>query len=310
LEKTRQEARTLKKQNKELKGRVLLIFDLAQKLLAGRKPSYNYSLFLMERLTWFQIKSITEGRPHAVLHPKYFVKTFVEASAMDQHLLCEAYFHNEAIPENWKLNLNPLVGDIQIRVLTSFLNNHIIWQDEFLAAKHNEDNCLLWIRPEQQNTATFITEYYQFLKKPGMTEHIQQLQTIVLQDCQHFTRSTEISTLQENNMFWKQSTKKRQEHNPLSPTNLEMAISRVPNYIKCVQQCAEIWIGYQFYFPILWLPAERYQIHYKLPKKTETTAWQRLQHVQGFRAPTDNTSHNYCLINLHAQSRYSNSHSE
>jgi hypothetical protein len=48
LEQTRQEARALKKQNKELKGRVLLIFDLAQKLLAARKPSCNYSLFLME----------------------------------------------------------------------------------------------------------------------------------------------------------------------------------------------------------------------------------------------------------------------
>jgi hypothetical protein len=48
LEQTRQEARALKKQNKELKGRLLLIFDLAQKLLAARKPSCNYSLFLME----------------------------------------------------------------------------------------------------------------------------------------------------------------------------------------------------------------------------------------------------------------------
>ena len=48
LEKTRQEDRALKKQNKELKGRLLLIFDLAQKLLAARKPSCNFSLFLME----------------------------------------------------------------------------------------------------------------------------------------------------------------------------------------------------------------------------------------------------------------------
>jgi hypothetical protein len=104
-----------------------------------------------------------------------------------------------------------------------------------------------------------------------MTEHIQQLQTIVLQYCQHFIRSTEIAALQANNMFWKKSTEKRQEHNPFSPTNLEIAISRVPNYIQCVQQCTESWIGYWFYFPILWLPAERYQIHYKLPKKRETT---------------------------------------
>jgi hypothetical protein len=102
----------------------------------------------MERLTWFQIKSIIEGKPHAVLHPADFFKTFVAASTRDQHLLCEAYFHNEAIPKNRLLNINPLVGDIQIRAFTSFLYNQILWQDEFLATMHNEDNRLLWIRPE------------------------------------------------------------------------------------------------------------------------------------------------------------------
>jgi hypothetical protein len=48
LEQTRQESRAHKKQNKELKGKLLLMFDLAQKLFAARKPSSNYSLFLME----------------------------------------------------------------------------------------------------------------------------------------------------------------------------------------------------------------------------------------------------------------------
>jgi hypothetical protein len=72
-----------------------------------------------------------------------------------------------------------------------------------------------------------------------MTQHIQQLQTTVLQDCQQFIKSTEIVVLQENNMFWQQSTGKIQEHNPFSPTNLEIEISRVPSYIKCVQQCVE-----------------------------------------------------------------------
>jgi hypothetical protein len=58
LEKTCQESRAHKKQNGELKGKLLLMFDLVRKLLAARKPSSNYSLFLIERLTFFQIKSI------------------------------------------------------------------------------------------------------------------------------------------------------------------------------------------------------------------------------------------------------------
>ena len=78
-----------------------------------------------------------------MLNPTDFVKTFTEASTMDQHLFREPYFHNEAIHKNRQLNLNPLVSDIQIQALTSFLNNQIIWKDDFLAAKHNEDNHLL-----------------------------------------------------------------------------------------------------------------------------------------------------------------------
>jgi hypothetical protein len=125
-----------------------------------------------------------------VLNPTNFVRTFAEASIIDHHLLCKVYLHNEAILENRQLNLNPLVGDIQIQALTSFLNNQITWHNDFLDAKHNEDNRLLWIRPEPQNAATFVAEYYQFLKKPGMIQYIQQLQTTVLQYCQRIIKST------------------------------------------------------------------------------------------------------------------------
>jgi hypothetical protein len=76
-----------------------------------------------------------------------------------------------------------------------------LWRDDFLAAKHNEDNRLLWIRPEPQRVATFITEYYEFLKQPRVTEHVQQLQSEVLQDFQHIINSIEIPALQANNLF-------------------------------------------------------------------------------------------------------------
>ena len=80
-------------------------------------------------------------------------------------------------------------------------------------------------------------------------------------------------------MFWQQSSKEKHEHNPFSPTNLETKISRVPDYIKCVKQCAEKWIWYHFHFPILWMPTEEYHAHHRLAKKDEAVAWQRLQNV-------------------------------
>jgi hypothetical protein len=310
LDLTSQEVGEVKKKNRDLKARMVKIFDLMHTLIATRKPSCNYSLFLIERLIWFQIKSIFEGKSHEVIEPTDFVKTFLAASTRDQHLLCEAYFHNEAIPENRMLNINPLVGDIQLRAFTSFLYNQILWQSNFAAAKHNEDNKLLWIRPEPERAARFISEYYEVLKKPGVTEHVQQLQSIVLQECQQSISTIEILALQANNLIWKQSTKQRQQHNPFGPINLEAAISRIPSYIQCVRHCAENWIGYKFYFPLLWMPIETYQVSYKLSKKVEIAAWHRLQEEQGFKTPTDSTARSYYLSTLHGQSQYQDSDSE
>jgi hypothetical protein len=310
LDLTRQEIREVKKKNRELKDKMIKVFDMMQQLMATRKPSCNYSLFLMERLIWFQIRSVIEGKPHEVISSIDFIQTFEAASTKDQHFLCEAYFHNEAILENRTLNINPLVGDVQLRAFTSFLLNQITWQGDFSAAKNNEDNRSLWIRPEPQRAAIFIAQYHAFLKKKGMTEHVQQLQSAVIQDCERIISAIQIPALQANNLFWQHSTEKGQQCNPFGPANLEAAISRVPSYIQCMRHCAENWIGYHFHFPLLWLPIEKYQISYKLPKKAEKAAWQRMQELQGFRTRTDNTAYSYSLSGLHDMSRYPDSDSE
>jgi hypothetical protein len=310
LDLTRQEIRKVKKDNRELKDKMIKVFDMIQQLMATRKPSCNYSLFLMERLMWFQLRSIIEGKPYEVISSIDFMQTFEAASTKDQHFLCEAYFHNEAILENRTLNMNPLVGDVQLRAFTSFLLNQITWQGDFSAAKNNEDKRSLWIRPEPQRAGIFIAQYHAFLKKKGMTEHVQQLQSAVIQDCERIISAIQVPALQANNLFWQHSTEKEQQCNPFYPANLEAAISRVPSYIQCMRQCAENWIGYHFHFPLLWLPIEKYQISYKLTKKAEKAAWQRIQELQGFRARTDNTAFGYSLSGLHDISRYPDSDSD
>jgi len=94
-----EQSRAQNRENKQLKTRLLLMFNLVQRLLATKKPSSNYSLFLAEHLAFFQIKEIRYGRPHEVSTLEQFVKTFTEASSSEQNLLCELYLHNEAIPE-------------------------------------------------------------------------------------------------------------------------------------------------------------------------------------------------------------------
>jgi len=129
---------------------------LVQRILATRKPSFNYAVFLRERLTFLQIKAVRDGRPHQVTTSEQFIETFTEAPKNDQNLLCGLYLHNEAMSEDRKMNILPLVGDIQLRAFISFLANQLTWQNAFISAQHNEHNCLLWIRAEPQNAATFI----------------------------------------------------------------------------------------------------------------------------------------------------------
>lgn len=90
-------------------------------------------------------------------------------------MLCELYLHNEAMPEDRKLNLVPLVSDIQIRAFVSFLANQLTWQNAFMSATHNEENCLLCFRAEPQIVVVFIAEHQRILREPGMTDHIRKL---------------------------------------------------------------------------------------------------------------------------------------
>ena len=87
------------------------------------------------------------------------MQTFAEAPKNEQHLLCELYLHNEAMSKERNMNMIPVVGDIQLRAFISFLANQLTWQNAFASAQHNEQNCLLWIRAEPQNAATFIAQH-------------------------------------------------------------------------------------------------------------------------------------------------------
>lgn len=117
------------KENKKLKTRLSLIFELVQILLATRKPSFNYSVLLAECITFLQIKAVRDGRTHEVSTSHQFIETFAAASISEQNLLCELYLHNEAMPEDRKFNLIPVASDIQIRALVSFMANQLTWKN-------------------------------------------------------------------------------------------------------------------------------------------------------------------------------------
>ena len=122
----------------------------------------------------------------------------------------------------------------------------------------------------------FVAQYYEFLGKPGMKEYMQQLQASTLSKCQQHISTMGTAALKANEMFWQQSGKQRREYYPFNPHNLQAALSRVSNYIDCIQHCGVHWIGYRFHFPILWLPSDKYQCHYQLTDRDEALAWRQL----------------------------------
>lgn len=56
-------------------------------------------------------------------------------------------------------------------------------------------------------------------------------------------------------------------------------LTRVPRYVACVQTCGVQWMGIQFQFPIIRLPAEIYTPTYDVP----TDYWKEVLLSNGFK---------------------------
>lgn len=236
-----------------------LMFELCQRMLAARKPSFNYATFLRERLAFIQLKAIKEGRPYQVITADQFMATFAREQKNDQNLLCELYLHNEVVSEERNINMTPVVVDTQLRAFISFLANQLNWKNSYISGLQNEQNFLLWIRAEPQKPAAFISQHLKMIGNDEMKDHVMKLRTEVLTDCQQYIKTKASLAVEENKLFWNNCPTERREYHPYNPSNLQVALSRVPRYVESMKFCAEKWIGYRFKFPLLWLPGDQYK---------------------------------------------------
>ncbi len=235
------------------------MFELCQRMLAARKPSFNYATFLRERLAFIQLKAIKEGRPYQVITADQFMATFAREQKNDQNLLCELYLHNEVVSEERNINMTPVVVDTQLRAFISFLANQLNWKNSYISGLQNEQNFLLWIRAEPQKPAAFISQHLKMIGNDEMKDHVMKLRTEVLTDCQQYIKTKASLAVEENKLFWNNCPTERREYHPYNPSNLQVALSRVPRYVESMKFCAEKWIGYRFKFPLLWLPGDQYK---------------------------------------------------
>lgn len=179
--------------------------------------------------------------------------------------------------EDRTTNLIPVVGDIQLRAFTAFLANQLTWQNAYTSAQYNEQNCILLIRAEPQNPTAFIAAHHSMATNAEMAKHIRQLQAEVLRDCQQYVKQKAPLVVEANKAFWELCPRERQEYHPYNPLNVQAAVVRVPYYVRCVQACAQNWIGYRFHFPLLWLSGQQhYKSQYASTKKQEVATWKQM----------------------------------
>ena len=114
------------------------LYILSQELMRSRAPSPSYPIFLYEQFTWFQLKELKEGRPYEVASSDQFLETFMKSSFNEKNILCEIYLHEISCTFDWYSNLDPHLGDVQLRAFASFVNNHVQWEDSFQSSSHNE----------------------------------------------------------------------------------------------------------------------------------------------------------------------------
>ena len=113
-----------------------------------RAPYPSYMVFLYEHMNLIKLKSLKEGRPYQLTPSAQFLETFVERNFTEHSLLCELYLHEMACPMEILSKTAPYLGDVQLRAFSSFVNNHVQWENYFQKICHNEASSNLWIRSE------------------------------------------------------------------------------------------------------------------------------------------------------------------
>ena len=125
-----------------------VMYSLARQLLCCRKPSPSYPIFLYEQLELFQLTTIQADKPYQINNPNSFLKAYSSVDSAYQHLLCEPYLHEYICMMDRKFIMTPYVGDIQLHVFASYVQNQVRWEISHSAAEHNEKNVTLWVRGE------------------------------------------------------------------------------------------------------------------------------------------------------------------
>lgn len=242
------------------------MFNLAQEVMACRPPPYFYSLLLHEHFLLLCMESIKNDIIYKIEDGVQFLRIMRHHDVLTQHLMCEFYLHGYLLFLDREFNLVPYVGDIHLRVLTSYTFNQISWQKAFNTFESNQVTKPFIVRGEHERSFTMFTKNNTFLGIEGNRDRMLRTENWCLDLCVKQLVTFQDEALNCYQKRWMMSPITFRNMEPFWAPNFVRVLSRVPRYVACVRTCGVQWMGIHFKFSTIWLTEENYTPAYNVSK--------------------------------------------
>ena len=166
-------------------------------------------------------------------------------------------------------NLVPYLEDVQLRAFSSFVNNHVQWENYFHTISQNEGSSNMWIRSEPQSSRVLLMFHGRRLTSPMKTQQLMELQEKVISICFNQISKQQHLSLECNKHRWQTSSSSLKKRDTYCFRNFKQALLRVEGYVDCMKKCGPHWLGLKYNFPLIWWPTKPYMDDYTLTKVEE-----------------------------------------
>ncbi|KAH9307409.1 hypothetical protein KI387_035320, partial [Taxus chinensis] len=140
-------------------AKIHMVCIMSEKLLACRRPSPAYSVFLEEQFIHWQLSRIACGLPHELKDESEFMAAYSLSSPKQKNILCEFYLCNFMLEKNTGFMINLYVGESQLNAFVSVLQNQIAWKEresKFLLKASSTGLCM---RAHYGKPSAFLTHF-------------------------------------------------------------------------------------------------------------------------------------------------------
>ena len=158
----------------------------------------------------------------------------------------------------------PYVGDIQLHAFASFVQNQVRQELAYSTTEHNEKNVTIWVRGELKPPHDIRMQHAALLESSRVISAIKYFQDEAITPHLHTIRRNQTNVVVACKLQWKVSSKFLKSRDPFNPSNFVQALSRVSQYVHCIQECGVHWLGLKFQNLLIFLSVDKYHISYKL----------------------------------------------